>query len=92
MESMNMIHKALNETQEICKWYFVWKCLTFTTLWTNSSDDKFIPFLFFTGNILWNFMQIVSVGDNLHETQSIFSGEKKIKMSSAENFTQQAKH
>ena len=42
--------------------------LTFTTLWANSADDdSMIFFLFFPENRIWHFMQIVSIGDNLHE-------------------------
>ena len=37
--------------------------LTFTTLWANSADDKLmIFFLFFPGNRIWHFVQIVSAG------------------------------
>ena len=42
--------------------------LTFTTLWAFSADDRLmIFFLFFPENRIWHFMQIVSLGDNLHE-------------------------
>ena len=41
--------------------------LTFTTLWAFSADDKMMLFfLFFPENRIWHFMQIVSLGDNLH--------------------------
>ena len=41
--------------------------LTFITLWANSADDKLMKvFLFLPENMLWHFMQIVSLGDNLH--------------------------
>ena len=44
------------------------KELTFTTLWAFSADDRLmIFFLFFPENRIWHFMQIVSLGDNLHE-------------------------
>ena len=44
------------------------KHLTFTTLWAFSADDRLmIFFLFFPENRIWHFMQIVSLGDNLHE-------------------------
>ena len=38
------------------------------TVWANSADDKLaiIFFLIFPENRLWHFMQIVSLGDNLH--------------------------
>ena len=40
----------------------------YTTLWANSADDKLlIFFLFSPENRIWHFMQIVSIGDNLHE-------------------------
>ena len=38
---------------------------TFTSLWANSADDKWM--LYFLENRIWHFMQIVSNGDNLHE-------------------------
>ena len=36
-------------------------------------------FYFFPESRLWHFMQIVSVGDNLHECQSLFSGKNRKK-------------
>ena len=36
-----------------------------------------IIFLFFPKNRIWNFMQIVSLGDNLHECHILFSGKNK---------------
>ena len=69
--------------------------LTFTILWANSADDKLVLFFsYFTENRIWHFMQIVSNGDNLHEMLNpVFWKNKKkyFKMSSAENFTQNAK-
>ena len=42
--------------------------LTLNILSENSADDKvMIYFLFFQENRIWYFMQIVSLGDNLHE-------------------------
>ena len=38
--------------------------LTLSMLWTESADDELI---FFIENQFWHFMQIVSLGDNLHE-------------------------
>ena len=41
---------------------------TFTTILANSVDDKLMMFfLFFPENRIWYFMQIISMGDNLHE-------------------------
>ena len=57
----------------------------------NSADDELtIFFLFSAENRIWYFMQIVSNGDNLHEISNpvFWKKKKKIKMSSAENFTQ----
>ena len=68
--------------------------LIFTTLWANSADDKLV-ILIFPRNIIWNFMQIVSTGGNLHEMSNpVFweKLEKYVKMLSAENFIQSAKH
>ena len=63
--------------------------LTFTTLWANLADNKLVIFfLFFPENRIWHFMQIVSIGDNLHEMSKLFSGKKNkknISMLSAEN-------
>ena len=41
--------------------------LTISTLLINSANGKLIVFLFFLDNRIWDFMQIVSIGDNLHE-------------------------
>ena len=65
--------------------------LTFTTLWTNSANDKIDIFLKKTG--FWHFMQIVFNGDNLREMSKPGfwkKSEKYCKMS-AESFTQSAK-
>ena len=44
----------------------------------NSIDDKLlIFFLFFPENRIWKFMQIVSIGDNLHEMSNPVSGKNK---------------
>ena len=54
-----------------------------------------VVLLFFPENRIWHFMQIVSLGDNLHEMSYPVSWEKKkkkkFKMLSAENFTQSVK-
>ena len=45
--------------------------LTFTFLWANSADDKLVVFfLFFPENRILHFMQIVSIGVDLHEMSS----------------------
>ena len=37
----------------------------------NSADDKLMAFfLFFLESRIWHFMQIVSLGDNLHEVSN----------------------
>ena len=62
--------------------------LNLTTLMSNSADDLF---KYFTENRIWQFMQIVSNGDNLHEMSKPVLWEKQekyFKRSSAENFTQ----
>ena len=65
--------------------------LTFTTLYANSADDKLIFFLFSLENRIWHLMQIVSTGDNLHETSKSVSWKLKIRkylnLLSVENFT-----
>ena len=48
--------------------------LVFTTLWANSADD--IIFLILPENKIWNFMQIVSNRDSLHEMTNSASWEK----------------
>ena len=51
--------------------------LTFTTLWAFSADDKMMLFfLYFPENRIWHFMQIVSLGDNLHEMSNPVFWEK----------------
>ena len=69
--------------------------LTCTTQWVNSADGKLMMFfLFFLENRIWHFVQIVSLGDNLHEVSNPISRKNKkkyFKMSSAEYFTQHAK-
>ena len=46
--------------------------------WANSADGKLVIFffMFFPENRIWHFMQIVSIGDNLHEIQILVSGKK----------------
>ena len=71
-----------------------------TILCADSADDKMVIFfLFFQENRFWHFMQIVSIGDNLHGMSKPVFWKKKRKekekyfcVSSAENFTQSAKH
>ena len=51
--------------------------ITFTTLLAFSADDKMMLFfLFFPENRIWHFMQIVSLGDNLHEMSNPVFWEK----------------
>ena len=56
--------------------------LTFTTLYANSADDKLmIFFLISPGNRIWHFIQIVSIGDNLHEMSNpVFLDKNKKKI------------
>ena len=59
---------------------------TITTLWANSADD--ILMIFSPENRIWHFIQIISLGDNLHVmSKPIFweKQEKYFKMVSAEN-------
>ena len=42
-------------------------CFNITTLLANSEDDKPLMVLFFTENRIWDFMQIVSIRNNVHE-------------------------
>ena len=48
--------------------------LDFTIPWANSADDKLeLFFVFFTENRMWHFIQISSIGDDLHEmTNPVF--------------------
>ena len=56
--------------------------LTLSMLWSDSADDKLmIFFLFFLGNRIWHFMQIVSLGDSLHEMSNPILGDNLHKMS-----------
>ena len=52
--------------------------LTFTTLWANSADDKLMTVSL--ENMLWQYMQIISFGDNLLEMSSpiFWENNKKI--------------
>ena len=51
--------------------------LTFTTLWANSADIKLMIFiLFFLENRILHFMQIVLIGDNMHELSNPVFEEK----------------
>ena len=54
--------------------------LSFTTIWTNSTDKLMAFFVFFPENRIWHFMQIVSIGDNLHEMSKLFSRKNKKKI------------
>ena len=55
--------------------YFLWKkkirmssATNFNFYPSNSADDTLmIFFIFFLENRIWRFMQIVSIGDNLHQ-------------------------
>ena len=50
--------------------------LNFTALWAYSADDKLM--ILFSENRIWHFMQIVSIGDNLHEiSKPVFCKIKK---------------
>ena len=50
---------------------------TFTALWTNTTDDTLIFFLFFSENSILQIMQIVSTGDNLHDLSNYIFWENK---------------
>ena len=50
--------------------------ITFTTLWTNSAIDKLLYFSYLPENMIWHSMQIVSIGDNLHEMSNPIYREK----------------
>ena len=66
---------------------------TFTILRANSGgqiDGIFL--IFYTENMIWDFISIVSIGDNLHEMTNPVFLEKYFSMLYAENFTQNAKH
>ena len=71
-------HNSFPKTQESSLLPSVFEALTFTTLWVNSADGELIIlFLFFPENGIWHFMQIVSIGDNLHEISKPVFWEKK---------------
>ena len=83
---------------EILSVHFMIRVLSInlTTHRANLADDKLMMlFLFFPENRFWHFMQIVSYGDNLHGMSNpVFweKYEKYFRLSSAEIFTQNAKH
>ena len=69
-EALNILHITLVSSK-------LQYNLTFTTLWAFSADDKMMLFfLFFPENRIWHFMQIVSLGDNLHEMSNPVFWEK----------------
>ena len=51
------------------------ECQTVQTLIICKLHKMMQFFLFFPGNRAWHFMQTISLGDNLHECQSLFSGK-----------------
>ena len=55
--------------------------LSSTILWANSADKLVTFFLFFPENRIWHFMQIVSIGDNLHEMPNPVSLDNLLEMS-----------
>ena len=57
-----------------------WKIhiMTLTMLWANWADDKLMLFLVFFLKIrIWHFMQMVSLGENLHGVSNSFFLESK---------------
>ena len=44
--------------------------LTITMLWANSADHKMMYIFFPLEYRIWHFMQIVSLGENLHEASN----------------------
>ena len=61
-------------------WVNYGKELNSTTLWANTADDKlaifFLFFLLSTENKTWYYVQIVFIGDNLHEMSNLVAWEK----------------
>ena len=56
--------------------------LTVTNLWANSADNKLVVFFLFSSETrILRFMQIVTIGDNLHEMLNPPFWEKYFKMS-----------
>ena len=45
----------------------IFDSLTFITFWANSACDKVVSVLVYPENRIRHFMQIVFIGDNLHE-------------------------
>ena len=77
---------------KVCCMFLVPICLMLSTLCKIFSKQHFrifsclFVFFFFSENSIWHFMQIVSIGDSLHEMSSYFSGRSKknvINLSSA---------
>ena len=57
-----------------------WQQLTFTTVWSNLDDDKFVVFvIFFPENRIWHFMQIVFMETICMKCQNMFSGKNNKK-------------
>ena len=74
-------HVCLIRLKSACtstQWSVLAVCLAFTIPWANPADDKLtIFFLLFPQNRIWQFMQIVTNGNNLHEMSKPFFWENK---------------
>ena len=66
--SKKINHRIMQSLHWELELFYLISCLTLTMLWADSADNKLmIFFLFSLENRIWHFMQIVSLGDNLHE-------------------------
>ena len=73
-------------------WFIGCVTLAFSTVWTNSADDILISFSFFKKKRDFDISCKLSPNETIcMKFQSLFSGGKKIKMPSADIFTQNAK-
>ena len=88
-----MTHSHMFDNMHCNSWFqYTWS--NFSTIWANSADDKFIKLslIFFSKKMGFD----ISCGDNLHEMSKPIFCEQTIRkyfnMSSAEFFTQHAKH
>ena len=64
------INRSLTRYSKHLKFEILWikQCnINHFLIWAISADDKLMIFLFFPERMLWHFMQIVSLRDNLYE-------------------------
>ena len=73
----HFITKQYYQANNITASYYNYcKPTSLSIIWADSADDKFIFLLFFSENRIWHFIQIVTLGDNLHNMSNPILWEK----------------